>query len=656
MQAKETKLQDILEGTKQYIVPLFQRTYSWDRKEWDILWKDLLELCNEETPRPHFIGSIVTMPTISVPEGVSKFLLIDGQQRLTTIFLLLAILRNRASESGKKEFADEINNTLLVNPYKKGNDHYKLIPTQVDREAYYRLINAEGGDGEDQLAKAFDFFDRKARQAEVPPEQLKKAMTSYFSVVSIVLDVDDNPYLVFESLNAKGRPLSQADLIRNYLFMRIHVDEQDDAYKKLWYPMQESLGENLTEYIRHFLMRAGSFIKQNDVYYSLKDQVVPENAVNYLKELAKYSKYYVRLLDPRLETRPEIRERLHRLNLIEVTTAYPLLLNFYSPYANNILKWEEFADMLSTLENFLVRRFVAGIPTNQLNKIFAAVIPQLDLSKPRELPGMLRQLLQSRGYPKDATFRSSFVSAKLYGAGDRLVKTRLILESMEEQFHHKEPVAFDNLTIEHVMPQTLSEWWQESLGEDWEVVHELYLHNIGNLTLTAYNTEMSNDDFPSKKEVYKASHLELNKYFAGIEKWGREQIESRAEKLADIAISVWPYFGKEGADTEDIGSVRGTTPASLWVLGQKFEVSSWRDVLQSTLDAIADLEPEKFEMLLSQYPRFVGKDKSKFRAVRELKNGTFVEVNLSAQAIERFCRQVIETIDLTSEDWKVAVK
>jgi uncharacterized protein with ParB-like and HNH nuclease domain len=280
MQAKETKIQDIIEGTKQYVIPLFQRTYSWTNGEWDILWRDLVDLCEAENPRTHFIGSMVNMPTISVPEGVSKYLLIDGQQRLTTIFVILTLLRDKAKESQNEEFADEINNTLLVNPYKRGNDFFKIMPTQIDREAYKKLIEGNIHDQENQLTKAYNFFDRKLKQTRLDHEKLKKIITSYFSVVSIVLDVDDNPYLVFESLNAKGRPLTPADLIRNYFFMRIHIDQQEEVYSQYWQPMQEALGENLTEYIRHFLMRIGTIIKQNEVYYELKSKVSHVNAAD----------------------------------------------------------------------------------------------------------------------------------------------------------------------------------------------------------------------------------------------------------------------------------------------------------------------------------------------------------------------------------------
>ncbi|MDR1182743.1 MAG: DUF262 domain-containing protein [Bacteroidales bacterium] len=158
MQAKETKLQDIIEGTKQYVIPLFQRTYSWTNKEWDVLWKDIVELCNMKNPRTHFIGSIVNMPTMSIPEGVAKYLLIDGQQRLTTIFILLTLLRNKANENRNIRFADEINNTLLVNQYKDGIDHYKLMPTQVDREVYQNIIDGKPNEDENQLYSARDGF------------------------------------------------------------------------------------------------------------------------------------------------------------------------------------------------------------------------------------------------------------------------------------------------------------------------------------------------------------------------------------------------------------------------------------------------------------------------------------------------------------------
>ncbi len=656
MQAKETKLQDIIEGTKQYVIPLFQRTYSWTNKEWEVLWKDLVELCEMENPRTHFIGSIVNMPTVSVPEGVAKYLLIDGQQRLTTIFILLALLRNKARENQNLRFADEVNNTLLVNQYKDGNDYFKLMPTQVDRPTFENLINGIPNEIENQITRAYVFFEKKLKQVELEPEKLKKIITSYFSVVSIVLDTDDNPYLVFESLNAKGRPLTQADLIRNYFFMRIHFDKQEKVYNNYWLPMQTALGENLTEFIRHFLMRNGNIIKQGDVYYALKESVSTTNATEYLSELKNFSVYYQRLIYPELEPEIKLQKYFRRLNRIEVTTAYPLLLNFYSNYADKKISRDEFVTILETLENYLIRRFVCNVPSNQLNKIFPVVYPQILSKHPDNIVQGFKNVLQGRGYPKDNEFYLRFRETKFYGGGDRQIKTKLILETLEENFAHKERVPFDNLTIEHIMPQTLSEWWQNELGKEWEETHDLFLHTIGNLTLTAYNTELSNDGFPTKKITFNKSHLGLNKYFADIPHWTRNEIEQRAEKLAQQALELWTYFGQENTSPTALQEVTGTTPISLSILGQNIPVDSWRDVMEQTLNTVADLEPDKFEILAHNFPRYLGKDKNKFRAIRQLQNGHYIEMNLSAQSIQKLCYQAMETIELTSEDWHVIVK
>ena len=299
MQASETKLQPIIEGTKQYVVPLFQRAYSWEKKEWELLWDDLCDLCNSEQPRTHFIGSIVTMPTVSVPEGVTKYLLIDGQQRLTTIFILLSFLRDKAKENGDDELSEEITNTLLVNPYKKNFDYYKLLPTQTDRSSFQDVVRMSKADGQNLISRSYIFFRRKFQQQNsIDIQTLKKIISNNLSVVSIVLAVDDDPHLVFESLNAKGRPLTQSDLIRNYVFMRVHVDSQENIYQKYWKPMQDVLDKYLTEYIRYYLAKDGLYIKKNDVYFELKREIGDGDALKKLEDISRFAEYYKRLLYP----------------------------------------------------------------------------------------------------------------------------------------------------------------------------------------------------------------------------------------------------------------------------------------------------------------------------------------------------------------------
>jgi uncharacterized protein with ParB-like and HNH nuclease domain len=332
MQASETKLQQIIEGTKQYVVPLFQRPYSWKKSEWQVLWDDLIELCESESPRTHFMGSIVTIPTNSIPEGVSKYLLIDGQQRLTTIFILLCAVRDHAKQIEDEKLAAKIDNTILVNPYEKGLDYYKLQPTQVDRDVFHKLIRSEEQEQNCEILECYNFFLKKIKQFRVDIYKIQKIICSNLSIVSVVLSADDDPYLVFESLNAKGRALTQADLIRNYFFMRIHSDSQELIYEKYWQPMQDLLGDNLTEFIRHYLTKNGIDVKQSETYFQIKERINQGDALPHLQDLHRFANYYSKLLTPEREDNLRIRKYLNRINRLEVATVYPFLLNCYDEW------------------------------------------------------------------------------------------------------------------------------------------------------------------------------------------------------------------------------------------------------------------------------------------------------------------------------------
>jgi uncharacterized protein with ParB-like and HNH nuclease domain len=553
MHAGETKIQAIIDSTRQYVIPLFQRPYSWEKPQWDTLWKDIAELCEEENPRNHFIGSIVTMPSKSVPEGVTKYILIDGQQRLTTLLILLAVIRDKAREDPSK-LADKIDDLLLKNRYQEGDEIYKLLPTQVDRHAFRAIMDGSAAARGAPLAGAYDFFARHLRlNPDLALEKLYNVIRNHLVLVSIVLDKDDNPYLIFESLNAKGRPLTQADLIRNFFFMRIDVRLQEKMYAEHWKPMQDRLGENLTEYIRHFLMRDGKIVRQNDIYFTLKDSIEShshDEIIAYLQEVAAFSRYYAKLLQPQEEKGAKIRDRMIRLNRYEATTAYPFLLNVYHDYEGKRLSEADFAAILDILDSFLIRRFICGVATSGLTKIFPSLYSQAE--RGASLVDGVRQTLRDKSFPRDQQFKEQFVSAKIYG-GDRLPKAKLILERLEFSFDHKEPVDPETLTIEHIMPRTPTDWWRQHLGDDWEAVHEEWLDTVGNLTLTGYNSELSNFDFPTKKGQLEGSHVELNKYFASIGVWDEQAIARRGEFLAERALTVWPDFARrDGAGDGEV--------------------------------------------------------------------------------------------------------
>jgi uncharacterized protein with ParB-like and HNH nuclease domain len=671
MEAAEAKIQRVLEGTKQFLVPHYQRPYSWKEEQWKTLWHDVLELLEEREAKPHFLGSIVTSPARTVPEGVEKRLLIDGQQRLTTLLVLLTLIRDRAREGGAVKLADRIED-LVTNRHEDGADHFKLLPTQSedaaesDREAFVRILSGTRAPTRSGIGAAYDFFASKLRRADAPDlEELLRALVGKLTLVSIILDEKDNPHRIFESLNGKGRPLSQADLIRNYFFMRLPEKEHERIYIDLWRPMQRRLGEDaLTDFVRHYLTRFGGVIRETDVYAALKARVEEDPArppVEHLKDLARCSEFYAILMQPEKAESDRIRTRLERLNRLEVTVAYPFLLAVYDEFNTGARSEDDVCTILDAIENFLVRRFVCGIPTHGLNKIFAALYDQAARSGGDFVAGVRRALSQgARGYPRDDIFREQLGSARLYGSGDRLKKTKLILERLEGALGHKEVVPGSALTIEHVMPQTLSDAWKVHLGTSWEEDHEQFLHTLGNLTLTSYNAELSNAPFFEKKKLFATSHVELNRHFEPLDRWTGSEIEHRSEALTDLALSLWPYYGAPlgGAAAELLEDARvtGKVPRVVRVRGQEIQVQSWVDVALITMEAIAKIGDEEFARVVEEIPKFANYDATAFRRssrLRKLSNGGYVETNLSASTIHRLCLQAVQLAGLDQEDWLV---
>lgn len=665
MDARNIILDDFIRGRKQFVVPLFQRHYCWENNQWADIWTDIEALCtNKERPRTHFIGSVVTIQREVQANQIPKYDLIDGQQRLTTIFILLALLRDRSRQKGidNARLADEIQTELLINSYAKAdNDVYKLMPTYVDRDAYKTIIEGEPTNSDSRLHKAYKYFDGKLKTSQIEYEKIKDVVTQNFTIVTILLGKEDNPYVVFECLNFKGQDLTQADLVRNYFFMQIDQENlQKSAYDKYWLPMEETLGkeknDDLTKYLRHFLMRNSDTINQNEVYREWRQRIGSDKPpLKYLEELKQCSKYYLCIIKPDEEKDLDLRKHFIRLNKINVTTAYPLMLNFYNDYQEDNLSKDDFLGILGIIENFLIRRFVCNIPTNTLNTIFASVC--LAMAKhPDGQVEAIKMLLQGKKYPKDDEFFNWF-QQKEFG---QTVMTKLILETLEENLDSKQlskeidqKVNFASLQIEHIMPKNPTKW-KDYLGDNWEQTHKTYLNAIGNLTLTGYNQEMGNLEFEKKKKIYvseKDVGLNLNKYIVSFHSWGEDSIKKRAKRLAEQALEIWPYFGQDNSSSHDLNNVTGATPTHLSILDQDFEVKTWKEILEKTLNIISDYSPDDFKDIATLYPNSLGIEKGKFRNPLQLENGYFVEANLSAKNIVTFCYQVIQQVGLSSEDW-----
>ncbi|MHB8630250.1 MAG: HNH endonuclease family protein [Aggregatilineales bacterium] len=550
---------------------------------------------------------------------------------------------------------------MLINPFADDMDYFKLMPTQVDRASFIEIVKdvrtpAPVSPSGNTLSDCYDFFLRKLTQLHYPLNDLFSVMLKRLSVVSIVLGKDDNAHIIFESLNAKGRPLTQADLIRNYFFMRIHVMDQEAIHARLWQPMEDKLKDNLTEFIRHFLMRTGIIIKEDSVYFVLKERYKEYDAIEALEEIATFADYYHRLIDPTQEPCPPIRAALARLKLLTLTTGYPFLLNCYDDYATGCLSEIQFVQILNILETFIIRRFVCGLPTSALNKIFPPLYRQAKEKNPDNLiVGLETQLTTGRQTPKDSEFRSRLISNSLYGAGQRILNTRLILETLEADYGHLEQANFDNLTIEHIMPQTLTDWWKDHLGKDYEEIYDERLHTLGNLTLTAYNSQASNRPYPEKRLIYLDSHLELNRDFGNIDTWNAAAIQRRSESLADRALTIWRYFGHDPETEESLNAqnVTGKTPIAVHIVGQRFEAHSWREVAIKTLDTLYDLDQKQFVEFVRNRHTLIYTDPGHAYIPHLLQSNHYLELNMSARQAYGLCEAAVTSMNLDVGDWRV---
>jgi uncharacterized protein with ParB-like and HNH nuclease domain len=550
MKANDTSLRVFLEGSKQFLVPLFQRIYSWKRKNVQTMFEDLRDTV-ENGKVGHFFGSFVTMPLPTSASRVSQYTIIDGQQRLTTTCLLLAALRDRMLEIDPDyKRKEEINELYLLNKF-ADKERYKLVPTEADKRVFFSIIDNRDWEGDDshRLVESFSYIRKELNEIDDLNhlEEMKDALISEFSIVDIRLEDNDDPYLIFESLNAKGSPLTQADLIRNYLFMGISQEKQHHVYKELWLPLQERLGDDIDAFFRHYLAMSGDIPNIKKVYSTFRagtmgkfrDESSRErNVMACMADLKTHSQHYSKLLRPEEETAKTLRKHLLSLKRLQLTTSYPLLLLLYDDLAKGRITDGEFSKCVKLVESFVVRRAVCGIPTNVLNRYFPTVHRSLD---PNDMSGSLRSKLQaetgSRRMPDDDEVRRNILDRKLYGTWI----IRYLLEEIE-RFGNKEVVDFEGLQVEHIMPRTISDEWKTELGEEWELIHRKYVDTLGNLTLTGYNPEYSNRTFTEKRDMergFRDSALSINRNLAKLNHWRKDEIEARGNELADIVLKVW---------------------------------------------------------------------------------------------------------------------
>lgn len=565
LQAGETTLNKLLNTSRQFIVPIFQRNYSWQKSQYEQLWFDILRASKFKEKQNHFIGSIVYID-MGTPAGrPQQLLLIDGQQRLTTISILLCAIKDYVQKFNletKLINLAKIKNQFLYNSDEIDEDRYKLLLNVQDKETYIKLIDNTiftVNKPATNIIKCYEFFYERIEDFIKEYGQIDEIYAGIFklSLVSISLDKDsDNPQMIFESMNSTGKDLSQTDLLRNYLLMDLTPEKQTRLYKTYWKPMEELFGEDIYKndvnkfdyFIRDFLTLksdTGYICKINNVYENFKRYYLDNNCEKFavLKDLFTYAKYYA-CIDLLQEKDDELKLYWQEFKKLDSHVVYPFLLKLYDDYSRQILIKENFKKILQVVISYLWRRAICEIPTNSLSKTFATLYQAVD--KDDYVNSVIKAFVFKSSYkrfPSDYEVREKLQTKDIYHFRLR----KYLLEALEN-YYHKEPIDLNtaNYTIEHIMPQNIEHnlSWQQMLGEDWQEVHSLYLHTLGNLTITGYNAEMSNKSFVEKvngESGFKHSHLKLNESIAQCDVWNKKAIQRRTNILTDIILKIWKY-------------------------------------------------------------------------------------------------------------------
>ena len=565
LQAGETTLNKLLNTSRQFIVPIFQRNYSWQKSQYEQLWFDILRASKFKEKQNHFIGSIVYID-MGTPAGrPQQLLLIDGQQRLTTISILLCAIKDYVQKFNletKLINLAKIKNQFLYNSDEIDEDRYKLLLNVQDKETYIKLIDNTiftVNKPATNIIKCYEFFYERIEDFIKQYGQIDEIYAGIFklSLVSISLDKDsDNPQMIFESMNSTGKDLSQTDLLRNYLLMDLTPEKQTRLYKTYWKPMEELFGEDIYKndvnkfdyFIRDFLTLksdTGHICKINNVYENFKRYYLDNNCEKFavLKDLFTYAKYYA-CIDLLQENDDELNLYWQEFKKLDSHVVYPFLLKLYDDYSRQILIKEDFKKILQVVISYLWRRAICEIPTNSLSKTFATLYQAVD--KDDYVNSIIKAFVFKSSYKR---FSSDYeVREKLQTKDIYHFRLRKYLLEALENYYHKEPIDLNtaNYTIEHIMPQNIEHnlSWQQMLGENWQEVHSLYLHTLGNLTITGYNAEMSNKSFGEKvngESGFKHSHLKLNESIVQCDVWNKKAIQRRTNILTDIILKIWKY-------------------------------------------------------------------------------------------------------------------
>lgn len=562
MKATEANLLKFLRKSPQFVIPIYQRNYSWTAEQCRQLWSDLMRAGRDEKVQAHFIGSIVYVERgLSSVTSQEALLVIDGQQRLTTSTLLIAALAKHFETQGLGELLEafsnkKLRNYYLLNPDEEGERHFKLILSETDKDTLLAILQKTPlpAEASSRITENYALFQEliAANQGEL--EAICQGLAKLV-IVDVSLDrAQDNPQLIFESMNSTGLELSQADLIRNFILMGLEPKLQTELYNTYWRPMERAFGQaayvvHFDAFMRHYLTaKTGEIPNVREVYVAFKTfaRGLKGDTRDLVTDIHAYASYYCAMALG-TEADASLKQAFHDLRELKVDVAYPFLLDVYHDYKQGRLTSEEVLRIVRLVESYVFRRAICAIPTNSLNKTFAGMGRNLKKDRYLESVQAAFLLLPSyRRFPSDDEFQRDVKVRDLYNFRSRSYWLRRL-----ENHGRKERVMVEDYTIEHILPQNeaLSKEWQVELGTDWQRVQQDWLHTLGNLTLTGYNSEYSDHPFAYKRDQvtdkdgnpvgFAHSPLKLNLGLGKVSQWNETTIKDRADRLATDAAKVW---------------------------------------------------------------------------------------------------------------------
>ena len=667
MEARKIKLLEFIgNGKKTFNIPVYQRNYDWKEEQCQKLFEDIQNIVKSDYEIEHFLGTVVFVSSKS-EMNFNEYILIDGQQRITSIMLLLKVLHEKiANEDYKEEIWEEY---LINKRVPEENLRIRLKPVESDGMPYKKLIEKNDVSSDGNLCKNYKLFEKLIEESNYSAEEIYKSLDK-IELVYIQLEKgkkSENPQMIFESLNSTGLSLTQGDLIRNYLLMNHESEKQKMLYKNFWLEIEKKItNEKISDFVRDYLtMKNGTISNKNKVYEDFKkyikqnDENMDEEGI--LEELKTYSEYYRWFLNGD-SPNEKINEKLEEFRYLRNTTVYPLILSvFEDTYSYKNITENELLDILDLLISYIFRRSVCGYTTNSLNKIFASIVISL---KNKDIYSQIEKNLMNKSFPKDEEFRAEFMRCNFYKKGTEFCK--YTLKSLEI-FENKEQIYMENITIEHIMPQTLNSEWRIELGNKFEQIHSEYINTIGNLTITAYNPELSNKSFSLKKEIYGNSNIKMCREIVNYDEWRDIEIKDRATKLFEKARKIWILpLGYENKDIKHLeygkkyllGSdinITGKKPSKLIISGNEYSVKSWKELLEELCLELYKQEENILRELIYS-PSFKGKkreilslNKKNMVAPIKIDKNLYIESNLNSNAILNYANMIAIEYELEEE-------